>query len=141
MSTLDLVKSEIVEALAALLPPDAKAQESDLTKPPQAEMGDLSFPCFAAAKSMKKAPTAVATELVAGFQSTPLVASAKVAGPYVNFRLNQEPFAEKLLHEAASSGFGQSNVSSDHVLIEYISPNTHKELHVGHLRNLALGLA
>ncbi|MDD5252255.1 MAG: arginine--tRNA ligase, partial [Patescibacteria group bacterium] len=42
---------------------------------------------------------------------------------------------------AASSGFGQSNVSSDHVLIEYISPNTHKELHVGHLRNLALGLA
>lgn len=33
-----------------------------LEVPPQAEMGDAAFPCFALAKSLKKAPAVIATE-------------------------------------------------------------------------------
>ena len=33
--------------------------------PPQADMGDLAFPCFTLAKEAKKAPQVLATELAA----------------------------------------------------------------------------
>ena len=45
------------------------------------------FPCFALAKSLKKAPAVIATELATGLQASGIEATP--AGPYVNIRFNR----------------------------------------------------
>ena len=71
-----------------------------------------------------------------------IVARVQAFGPYVNFFLDSgkvtsviitEVLKKKNKYGANASGAGQS------VLLEYPSNNTHKELHVGHLRNICIG--
>ena len=48
-----------------------------------------------------------------------------------------EPILNKILKEKEKYGFKKSNKKK--VVIEFPSPNTNKPLHLGHLRNMALG--
>ena len=52
-------------------------------------------------------------------------------GYYLNFFKNVSDF----------SNYGKVGNQGDAMLVEYSSPNTNKPLHLGHLRNNALGLA
>lgn len=140
--------------------PDIAVTIADLEKPPQAEMGDLAFGCFALAKSLRQAPPKIAADLATAIQSTviasaakqsqskySLIASAVAAGPYVNFKFDTDVFAASVLNEVGTAKEGYGRVSADQkggrgqVMVEYGSANTHKEFHVGHLRNVFVGLA
>lgn len=58
----------------------------------------------------------------------------EVAGPgFINFFLKNESLI-KILEEKI-----QPKTGGRRVLIEYAQPNTHKEFHLGHLRNITLG--
>jgi arginyl-tRNA synthetase len=144
MGLLSEIKNDIAGKLSVLLPPEAAVSADALTRPPQAALGDLSFACFGAAKALKKSPAAVAQELVGKFQSGGFVAATEVAGPYLNFRLDRPKFSAALTRKITSgkAKWGGSKVSArEKVMVEYAQPNTHKEFHVGHLRNVCLGLA
>lgn len=118
--------------------------EINFSFPPKPEMGDLAFACFDIAKGQGKNPAEVA-KAIAGFIK-PEGAIERVAafGPYVNFFLNAGELAKTVVNEVkkqgAQYGANQSGAGKK-VLIEYPSNNTHKELHVGHLRNICLGNA
>lgn len=144
MYSLDRAKQEIVDLLNAALP-ELHAAPADLVKPPQADFGDLSFPCFAAAKALKKAPPAIAAALAEKLRLSAdgLVARVTAAGPYLNFSFNRAAFAAAVLTDvlAAPDTYGQAAPTGEKVMVEYFSANTHKEVHIGHLRNMALGLA
>lgn len=69
------------------------------------------------------------------------IKSLSVAGPgFINITLSIPALVTTALDYIQSKPIKHSN-SSRHCLIEYVSPNTNKPLHIGHLRNAALGTA
>lgn len=112
-----------------------------LVLPPQKGMGDLAFGCFIPAKTLKKAPPQVAQDLAAKLSADEVIEKAQAAGPYLNFYIRPEGLGRFVLDPILSEAFFKQNLtqSNPKTMIEYSQPNTHKELHVGHMRNACLG--
>jgi arginyl-tRNA synthetase len=126
---------------AALKKIDAKGRfENIIEIPPNPKMGDLACNvAFQLAKELKKNPKEIAEKLVSELELPEEVAAAKTIGPYINFFLNREIFAGKVVREALKKGYGKGEKKKKVVIVEFPSPNTNKPLHLGHMRNLALG--
>lgn len=111
-----------------------------LERPPRADLGDLAFPMFPFARDFKMAPPAIAAA-VAGFLGE-APGSVKTAGPYLNAFLDRASVAASLLEEVRSAGdaYGRSDqLAGQKIMVEFSCPNTNKPLHLGHLRNDAIG--
>ncbi|MBL8968525.1 MAG: arginine--tRNA ligase [Spirochaetaceae bacterium] len=142
-------KAIVARALAAYIaekgaPVEAPAASAVvLERPPKPELGDFGFPMFPYAKLLRAAPPAVAAALAALIAKDPEAAGlgeAKAEGPYLNVRLARAPETARILSAVAKPGWGASSGQAGHkVLVEFSSPNTNKPLHLGHLRNNALG--
>ncbi len=137
--------SKIKKELASLVNknfPSAEVAETDFVFPPNPEFGDLSLPCFNLAKQMKKSPAEVAKEIGEKITLRGMVEKVSAAGPYLNFFLAKEKFnsltLDKILKEKEKYGNGKSG-KGKRVMVEFSNANTHKEYHVGHLRNLCYG--
>ncbi len=118
----------------------ATVTPEDFVLPPKPEMGDMAVGCFKLAKAMGKNPAEVAKTLAGSFGSADGV-TAKAEGPFLNFILDPSVFIAGVVEDVDSAGaFGASTEGKGKmVMVEYAQPNTHKEMHVGHLRNLVLG--
>ncbi|MDR0316013.1 MAG: arginine--tRNA ligase [Treponema sp.] len=109
--------------------------------PPSPEMGDIGFPMFSFAKTLRKGPPQIAQMVCARFAADGVDAGFfEAAGPYVNIRLDRAVVAKAVLAEALSDGFGRTGtLAGKKIMVEFSSPNTNKPLHLGHLRNDVLG--
>ncbi len=60
---------------------------------------------------------------------------------YLNLYFEPHQYAERVVSTVLGQGkgFGSSEQQGKKVMVEYSNPNTHKPLHVGHLRNVILG--
>lgn len=110
--------------------------------PPSSELGDLSLPMFELAKSKKMSPAILAQEKASEFKAVDFIKEVKAVGPYLNFYLEPLSFVRESILEInkLKDSFG-NNLSGNKggVMIEYSNGNTHKEVHIGHLRNIAYG--
>ncbi|MFA5583812.1 MAG: arginine--tRNA ligase, partial [Bacteriovoracaceae bacterium] len=109
---------------------------------PNREAGDLSFPLFILAKELKTNPAQAAKSLSESETKWPsFISRVNSAGPYLNFYFDFNKIAETLIPEINSGDFFKKKLTenSPKTMIEFSQPNTHKELHVGHMRNLCLG--
>ena len=108
--------------------------------PPVPELGDISFPMFPLAKTLKMAPAAIAARLLPLLVKVGL--NAEAAGPYINIHLNRAECCARTLEilreRGRTYGFNKCLVG-EKIMIEFSSPNTNKPLHLGHLRNNAIG--
>lgn len=144
MYSLQQAKKEALASLKKHIGKGFTVTTDMLDEPPKPEYGDLSFPCFQLAKGMGRNPAEIATELAAKIGPTELISRIHAVGPYVNFVLNNEAFGAAVVHEvlAKKGRYGKGNTGKGkRVMVEYANLNTHKEVHVGHLRNLAVGQA
>ena len=119
--------------------------------PPKPEMGDLGVPLFPFAKAFRRAPPAIAAEVAkiinAGSADVKSLGTVAAVGPYVNIKLNKENAAGGILQKILKEGDEYGSFAEDgkklfegrRVMVEYSSPNTNKPLHLGHMRNDALG--
>lgn len=134
---------EVAAVLHAALPAAAGLSTDEVAAligaPPSAEMGDLSFPCFRLAKTLRKAPPAIAQDVVSAIEHSGIVEHAEVAGGYVNVRVRMSDVAALVLTPLARGLHDPTPTRREKVMVEYSQPNTHKAFHVGHMRNLALG--
>jgi arginyl-tRNA synthetase len=114
-----------------------------LTRPPETALGDICYPCFALSKAFRSAPQKIAESLAKEINQFTTVFSAEAVGPYVNLKASNSVLKEKILLRILSREVFQTSLvnNSPVTMLEYSQPNTHKELHVGHLRNMCLGLA
>jgi arginyl-tRNA synthetase len=136
---------ELLQALAERAQLAVKPEEVSVPEPTH---GDLAIPCFRLASEAKASPADVARRIAdtlnawVSSQPTSIVAQAAAAGPYVNVRLNRRRFAAEVLGaiEQTKEAYGASvHGAGQRVVLEYVSPNTNKPLHLGHLRNAFLG--
>lgn len=134
--------SDLKEKIASFL----GVNPLDFVYPPLPELGDLSLPLFNLAKSQGKNPALLAQEqatIIANLpESLDLFLSVKAVGPYLNFFLAPAAFLPGAISDIQQAGvnFGSSKVGQgQRVMLEYSNANTHKEYHVGHLRNLFYG--
>lgn len=121
-----------------------------LETPPKPDLGDVGIPMFQFAKAFRMAPPVVAQKLVELLQKEKEVLSVGEflsVGPYVNVKLNKASAVfsvlEKIDKEKEAYGSldvdGKKPLEGRKVMVEFSSPNTNKPLHLGHLRNDALG--
>jgi len=122
-----------------------EASAVSVETPPDPAMGDLGFPMFAFAKAFRMGPPQIAIEVakrLAGDGATQALGTAKAVGPYLNAFLAKGDLAGKTLSEilAAGDSYGRTGaLAGKRIMVEFSSPNTNKPLHLGHLRNDALG--
>ena len=116
--------------------------EKHLEVPPDIELGDFAFPCFVLAKEWKKPPQQIAKDLAKKISDDSAVEKVAAVGPYLNFFLKAKSMLQNVLSEIVKtkSKYGSAK-SKKKMMIEYSQPNTHKEFHVGHVRNVALGMS
>jgi arginyl-tRNA synthetase len=107
--------------------------------PPDPAMGELGFACFALAKTLRKAPNAIAAEMAKAVPAAPRawVAAAAAAGPYLNFRIDRHRLAGAALSDPA--GVLRAAPRPGKVLLEHTSANPNGPLHVGRARNPIVG--
>ncbi len=137
-----------LESLRQAKAPDAPAVEAasvSLETPPDPAMGDVGFPMFPFAKLFRMGPPQIAAEvakLLADNPETASLGTVKQVGPYVNAFLAKGTLAGDTLGAILAGGdeYGKpGTLAGKRVMIEFSSPNTNKPLHLGHLRNDALG--
>jgi len=113
-------------------------------KPPKPELGDVAFPLFAYAKSFRMAPNKLAEilrERLRAKSDLP-VGELLVAGPYLNVRVDISALATEVHQSVNREGdaYGCGNMlAGKKIMVEFSCPNTNKPLHLGHLRNDAIG--
>ena len=108
---------------------------------------DLSdFQCngaLALAKSERKNPREIATQIAAELQKDADFAKISIDGPgFINLSLSDTFLAHNIDAIAADKNFGCAKVEkTNRVVMDFGGPNVAKALHVGHLRSAVVGEA
>ncbi|MCQ2610446.1 MAG: arginine--tRNA ligase [Treponema sp.] len=134
---------------------DVKGENLNLETPPDPSMGDIGLPMFMFAKTFRMAPPVISAEVVKIIQANSVIEGIDVAslgeflsaGPYVNLKMNKAAEGYGILKKIAEQKdeYGsyttgdKKTLDGRRVMVEFSSPNTNKPLHLGHLRNDALG--
>lgn len=111
---------------------------------PDAKHGHLAFPMFTWSKALKTNPAQLAKDLatkLSNSQAPAWIEKIQSMGPYVNFFFAPGAMAQELIPSILSGDYFKVKLGENHpkTMIEFSQPNTHKEMHVGHMRNLCLG--
>ncbi|MCF7946634.1 MAG: arginine--tRNA ligase, partial [Spirochaetia bacterium] len=125
----------------------AFSQESlVLQKPPKPEMGDIAIPLFPFAKVFRTAPQKISQDLAdyinSRYGTGGSSGRAAAAGPYINIFIDLPQLTLSTIRsiEELSSEYGNTELyKNKKIMIEFSCPNTNKPLHLGHLRNDAIG--
>ncbi len=113
-----------------------------LAVPPDQKLGDYAFPCFRLNPAYGNTPLEAATMLSQELKLPRFITKVEAAGPYLNFFLDYAAVAEEtLLFIRKEKGRYGREKNNRTLVIEYCGPNTNKPLHLGHLRNMAIGSA
>jgi len=135
-------KTAIANALAALTGMEADTLRDWIENPPNTDMGDYAFPCFRLAKTMRKAPPAIAAELQESLVLPAGLSKAVAMGGYLNFFADKSAYAADILNKVLSMGesYGGSDMGAGkNVCVEFSSINIAKPCHIGHLPSTAIG--
>lgn len=141
-------KENIAHTLTELLPEGAEPvtiEHITMEVPPDPQLGDLGFPLFTFAKLLRLAPAKIAAELQPRLAAIPQLqgkGEVKAVGPYINVFLPKGDIAAHILDTifTQKDDYGKTKtLTGKKIMVEFSSPNTNKPLHLGHLRNDAIG--
>jgi len=104
---------------------------------PKGQTGDLAMQFFALTKALKKSPIEIGNEVAKALENFDLVQKTTQSGPYLNLFFSEVAFFKNVFETPLKTDF----MKGKKVVLEYSSPNTNKPLHLGHMRNHALGIS
>ncbi|OYT36808.1 arginine--tRNA ligase [Candidatus Pacearchaeota archaeon ex4484_71] len=144
------MKDKVIELIEkSLIEGGSKVKTEEIKKyleiPKDINLGDFAFPCFFLAKDLKQSPNEIAIEIRKNIGNPPEeFEDIQTSGPYVNFFIDKKALAKNLLSQIKKEKekFGAiltKPKDKKTILVEFPSPNTNKPLHLGHLRNMAIG--
>ncbi len=139
------LQKEFTESLRGVLKSkyDLVVENIPLETPPELKFGEMATPiALQLARTLRKAPKFIATEIVAALGTVEGFAGFEVAGAgYINARIDRGEYAidsaQAAMPQIAHPHFRLAN--PPHSLVEHTSINPNKAAHIGHLRNAILG--
>ena len=143
---VDTIKKTLVEKIstAAQKIYDQAPDNLEIGFPPSTDLGHFAVACFPLAKQFRKSPADIARSLAANLAPDKVLLKAIATGPYVNLTVSSAVLFGDICAQIISNenSYGESPRGlNKRVMVEYLSPNTNKPLHLGHLRNGALGMS
>lgn len=137
-----LAKDDIIKGFVEIfieIFPEVKDFEPTVERPRDDVLGDVAIPLFNVAKTLKQSPVVIASRIVRVFKERHPHVNMQAVGAYVNIFLDREFNTQRML-EVVDAGYGKTDILADQkIMIEFSGPNTNKPLHLGHMRNNALG--
>ena len=96
---------------------------------------------LACAKKYKKAPNAIAQEVVEKLKDNEIFSKLEIAGPgFVNITINDEFLVDYVNKMNNDDKFGTSQATEiKKIIVDYGGANVAKPLHIGHLRSAIIG--
>ena len=134
---------EFANILAPALWVSADEIAWDVVIAPDNVKWDFAFPCFKRAKTLGKNPVQISSEIVSKIQTTDSFSEVISVWPYVNAVLNNSSFAKNVIEkiEKEKVNFWRGESTWKEILLEGWAPNTHKCVHIWHVRNFLLSEA
>lgn len=108
-----------------------------IKRPPMPEQGDIAVPCFAYAKHVGKKPEELGADLVALLARHPCFANATFDRGFLNLTINPQMLFMGACRRDLRTAVAVPRPAT--IMVEYLSPNTNKPLHLGHVRNGVIG--
>ncbi|MBT7008253.1 MAG: arginine--tRNA ligase [Candidatus Jacksonbacteria bacterium] len=144
MTQWSTIEKSIIEEIEELVQSKADCLSGEMVVCPNPLWGDVSLPCFALAKILKKSPDEIAKTLAEKISDhVAVVLSARADGGFLNITLTNKALFADVLTEVfeKKEEYGKPQHPLGTYIVEYASPNTNKPLHLGHLRNIVIGQA
>jgi len=116
----------------------------ELDFPPNTDLGHFAVGCFPLAKQFRQSPAEIAKIIAKTITPDDIIQEVNISGPYLNINIFPDVLFGEFCSEIISEDnkYGESSVGQGtRGMVEYLSPNTNKPLHLGHLRNGALGMS
>jgi len=136
-------KKLFADSIFQVLKDDVKSFQEifNLTSsPPSRDLGDLSFPCFAVSKILKKSPQEISKDLYLKIPSNEVFTFSEVNG-YFNAKINDSLLLKETITEVLTKDkeYGSLKIDDKQYVIDTFNANPLKTLHIGHVRNIVTG--
>ena len=113
----------------------------EITQSTQKKFGDYQFnSAMKLTKKLKLPPRQIAEKIAGAMPTNTLIETLEIAGPgFINISLKMEFITNSIQKMLTNSKLGIDLPEKERIIVEFSSPNTAKELHVGHLRSTIIG--
>jgi len=140
MNILEQIREQIREVVAEMGAFDVQAV---LERSADTDHGDYTTNvAFVLSKKLCKSPIEVAEKICEGLRAKGVEGMQRIEAVkpgFVNFYLSEEYLLERM-RNTGDSGL-KTQLWEKRIMVEFAHPNTHKEMHIGHMRTLITGEA